>query len=184
MHIEEASIPGVFIITPIRHRDDRGFFTELYNKETLLENHIEMDFVQDNYSVSTDKNTVRGLHYQEPPFAQCKLVSVLQGSVLDVAVDIRKSSSTFGQHVAVELSAANGKQLWVPEGFAHGFCTMSDATSVLYKVSAPYSTAHDKGIFWNDPVLEIDWPASAQEGILSEKDKLLPRLEDMSSPFD
>lgn len=143
-----------------------------------------MDFVQDNESLSVSTGTVRGLHYQAPPYAQAKLVRVLAGAVFDVAVDIRTGSPTFGQFVTATLSAENGEQLFVPEGFAHGFCSLADNTVLAYKVSAPYSKEHDFGVLWNDPSLAIPWPVTDADAVLSDKDTALPQLTDISSPFD
>jgi dTDP-4-dehydrorhamnose 3,5-epimerase len=140
--------------------------------------------VQDNQSFSAQQGTVRGLHYQLPPFAQAKLVRAVSGRLLDVAVDIRRSSPTFGQAVAVELSAAGGEQLFIPAGFAHGFCTLEPDTSLAYKVDAYYSAAHDRGIRWNDPALRIDWPVSEAEAMLSDKDRKQPFLSDVTDLFD
>lgn len=177
--IVSADIPDVKILTPKKFGDSRGFFMELYNK-SRLDSPI---FVQDNLSLSRPRGVVRALHFQKPPFAQDKLVMVLQGAILDVAVDIRRGSPTFGQHVSVELSAENCRQLLVPVGFAHGFCTLTADTMVLYKVSSPYAPQADAGIFWNDPALGIAWPVSTDEALLSDKDLLLPPLHTIDSPF-
>lgn len=178
LEIEEV----LLIDTPL-FEDDRGGFSETYNGNVFQENGIGVDFVQDNSSVSVSRGTVRGLHYQSPPYGQAKLVRVLVGSVLDVAVDIRRESPTFGKHVSAELSAENGRQLFVPEGFAHGFVTLEPLTQVAYKVSNFYAPAHDFGIFWDDKDLGIDWGISSEEGVLSEKDSKQPSLSDISSPF-
>lgn len=170
MEIVATAIPEVKLIRPKRFGDHRGFFAEVYNRRTLEGLGLHLDFVQDNHSRSARRGTLRGLHYQSPPFAQTKLVRVLRGSILDVAVDIRQGSPTFGRHVAVELSASGFEQLLVPRGFAHGFVTLEDDVEVLYKVDAYYSAEHDKGIAWNDPDLAIDWPVSPVECVLSAKD--------------
>ena len=159
--VEPTTLSDVKIIKPKRFGDSRGFVSEVYNQRALAEAGIELLFVQDNHSCSVSKGTVRGLHFQTVPVAQAKLVRVTRGRVLDVAVDLRRSSPTFGRHIAVELSAVNWLQLLVPVGFAHGFCTLEADTEVLYKVTAYYEPAHDKGIAWDDPALGIPWPAGA-----------------------
>lgn len=174
----ELSIPDVRLITPRRFGDDRGWFTETWSRRTL-----DIGFCQDNMSLSAEVGTIRGLHFQKPPHAQAKLVMVLQGRVLDVAVDIRRASPTFGQHVAVELSAAAGNQLLIPRGFAHGFCTLEPGTQVMYKVDDFYAPETDAGIFWADPDLAINWPVRVDQAHLSPKDLGLPRLKDIESPF-
>lgn len=181
--VPEASIPEVKLIRPRRIGDARGYFMETYNRKALAAAGIALDFVQDNQSRSEAAGTVRGLHFQTPPFAQDKLVRCTSGRILDVAVDIRRGSPTYGRHVAVELSEENGWQLLVPVGFAHGFCTLEPGCVVQYKVSADYSFANDAGVAWNDPDLGIAWPAVAAGAVLSEKDKKLPRLADYVSPF-
>src|SRR5665648_12593 len=143
MDVLRTSLDGVFVITPKRFNDNRGFFTETYNKQRLIEAGLNLEFVQDNVSFSEAQGTVRGLHFQRPPFGQAKLVSVLKGAVLDVAVDLRRTSSTFIQHIAVPLSVNEGNQLFIPEGFAHGFITLTPRTLLLYKVSNYYSPDHD-----------------------------------------
>jgi dTDP-4-dehydrorhamnose 3,5-epimerase len=183
IEVEPTALPEVKAIKPKRFGDARGFLSEVYNQREFLDAGIEHVFVQDNHSHSASKGTVRGLHFQTPPFAQAKLVRVTRGRVLDVALDLRRSSPTFGRHVAVELSAANWLQLLVPVGFAHGFCTLEDETEVLYKVSAYYAAAHDKGIAWDDPALGIPWPVSAAGAILSDKDQRQPRLADSPDLF-
>lgn len=183
MEIIPLEIPDVRLVRPKRFADARGFFSEVYNGPAFAARGIQITFVQDNHSLSAAVGTVRGLHFQTPPFAQDKLVRVTRGRILDVAVDIRTRSSTFGRHVAVELSAENWLQLLVPIGFAHGFCTLEPDTEVIYKVSAPYAPAHDAGCLWNDPDLAIDWPVRSADAVLSERDARLPRLRDMTSPF-
>lgn len=180
---EKHTIDGLLTITPKKYGDDRGFFSETFNDKSLAEEGFKTKFVQDNQSLSVDTGVVRGLHFQSPPFAQDKLVRVLKGRILDVAVDIRKGSPTYGQHIAVELSAENWKQLLVPTGFAHGFCTLEPNTEVIYKVTNYYSPDHDHGLKWDDPDLAIEWPISNEEAILSEKDKGLPYFKDLDSPF-
>ncbi len=183
MQITALSIADVRLITPRRLEDARGYFSETYRHDLLADAGIDVAFVQDNESLSVAAGTVRGLHYQSPPFAQAKLVRVLAGAVFDVAVDIRNGSPTFGQSVSATLSAANGEQLFIPEGFAHGFCSLSDNTLLAYKVSALYSKEHDHGVLWRDPDLAIAWPVSPDQATLSDKDAAMPRLTDISSPF-
>lgn len=183
MDVRETGLPGVFLVEPRCFRDNRGFFSETYSRRALAGHGIDTVFVQDNHSLSRPAGVVRGLHFQEPPFAQAKLVRVVRGAILDVVVDIRRGSPTFGQHVAVELSAENWQQLLVPEGFAHGFCTLQPDTEIIYKVSADYAPDHDRGIFWADGDLGIDWPVTPEAVTLSDKDAGLPRLKDIISPF-
>lgn len=180
--VKDYPLAGLKLITPNKFSDNRGFFSETYNAAMLAELGIEDRFVQDNHSLSVEKGTVRGLHYQTPPHAQAKLVRVSRGSILDVVVDLRRGSPTFGQYVAEELSAANWSQLYVPVGFAHGFCTLAPDTELQYKVSDYYAPACDAGMLWNDPALGIAWPdfAGAQ---LSPKDLTLPRFADIDTPF-
>jgi dTDP-4-dehydrorhamnose 3,5-epimerase len=182
--IVRTAIPDVLLITPTKHGDHRGFFSETYNRKLLAEHGIEIDFVQDNQSLSAERGVVRGLHFQLPPFAQTKLVRVVRGSMLDVAVDIRRSSPTFGQHVAAVLSAENWTQILVPHGFAHGFVTLEPNTEAVYKVDAFYAPTHDRGIRWDDPALGIDWPIAAADAILSPKDLAQPLLADAPDLFD
>ncbi|MGB8276732.1 MAG: dTDP-4-dehydrorhamnose 3,5-epimerase [Methylovirgula sp.] len=181
--IETTTLEGVKVIVPKKTRDSRGFFSETYNRESFLQGGIAVDFVQDNQSRSAAAGTIRGLHFQSPPFAQDKLIRVLKGGILDVAVDLRRSSPTYGQHFAIELSAENFKQMFVPIGFAHGFCTIERDTEVLYKVSNYYAPEHDHGLAWDDPALGIAWPVTAEAATLSDKDRRQPRLADLDSPF-
>ena len=183
LNVEETAIPAVKIISPRKHGDHRGFFSETYNSASFAEAGIDLVFVQDNHSLSATVGTLRGLHFQSAPFAQDKLVRVTRGRILDVAVDIRISSPTFGKHVAVELSAENWKQLLVPVGFAHGFVTLEPDTEVLYKVSAPYAPANDHGLAFDDPALGIDWGLPADRLVLSDKDRKHPRLADLPRYF-
>jgi len=180
--VEHLPLGGLLLITPRKFGDERGFFSETFSAKDLAQAGFSTPFVQDNQSLSREAGTVRGLHFQSPPDAQDKLVRVTRGSILDVAVDIRKGSPTFGRHVAVELSAANWRQLLVPKGFAHGFCTLEPDTEVLYKVTDFYAPQSDGGILWNDPALTIPWPDFAGSG-LSAKDAVLPRLAEIDSPF-
>ncbi len=183
MHIRESSISEVKVLRPEKHGDSRGFFSEVYSRKELLEAGIEIDFVQDNHSLSAQKGTLRGLHFQAPPFAQDKLVRVVRGSVFDVAVDLRQGSATYGRHASVVLSAEAWNQVLVPVGFAHGFMTLEADTEVLYKVSDLYSPEHDRGLLWNDPALGIQWPLPADEVVLSDKDLGQPMLSELTSPF-
>jgi dTDP-4-dehydrorhamnose 3,5-epimerase len=182
MQIDDTALPGVKILRPKRFEDERGWFSETFSVNALAEGGISTPFIQDNQSLSRRPGTVRGLHFQTPPFAQAKLVRVLAGAILDVAVDLRRNSPTRGRHVAVELSAANGLQLLVPEGFAHGFVTREPDTIVFYKVSAPYAPAHDAGVRWDDPDLAVGWDLGGLEPVLSAKDKALPYLRAMPDP--
>ena len=183
MEIERTALSDVVIVTPKRFGDDRGFFSEVFNAKTFAEALGDFTFVQDNHSLSATPGTVRGLHYQTEPHAQGKLVRCARGRILDVAVDIRRASPTFGRHVAVELSAENWGQLWVPPGFAHGFCTLVPDCEVLYKVTGLYAPAHDFGIAWDDPDLGIAWPVAPGKAVLSAKDGKHPRLKDQAHVF-
>ena len=177
MTVEELAIPGVKLVTPRRFPDSRGFFSETWHAARYAEAGIPGPFVQDNHSLSVAVGTVRGLHAQIGPNAQGKLVRVLRGAIWDVAVDIRHGSSTYGRHVAAELSAENWRQLWIPVGFLHGFLTLQPETEVSYKVTAPYDREAERGVVWDDLHLAIPWPIRG-EALLSDKDQLLPRLAD------
>ena len=177
---QRLEIPDVILITPKIHSDPRGFFVETYKKSDFLENGIKEKFVQDNWSHSM-KGTLRGLHFQKSPRAQAKLVIALKGEVFDVAVDIRKDSPTYGKWVGEILSEKKAQMLYIPAGFAHGFCVLSDEADFVYKVSQEYSTELDSGIFWNDPKIGIDWPIA--DPLLSEKDLALPLLKDADLNF-
>ena len=183
MQIVATAIAEVKELRPVRHRDARGFFAEIFRADALRECGIDADFVQENHSLSVDQGVVRGLHFQSPPAAQAKLVRVGVGAILDVAVDIRHDSPSYGRHVAVMLSAAEGNQLFVPEGFAHGFCTLEPNTEIVYKVSRYYSAEHDRGLAWNDPELGIAWPIGADSAILSDKDRRQPLLAELPPHF-
>lgn len=183
MEIERLAIPEVLLIHPKKFGDDRGFFSETYSRQAWRQAGFETEFVQDNHSLSAKAGTVRALHFQVPPFAQDKLVRVVRGAILDVAVDLRRGSPTYGRHVSAEISAANWTQILVPGGFAHGFCTLEPDTEVIYKVSNPYSPDHDRGLMWNDPDLAIAWPVSAAEATLSDKDRRHPTLAQLGFPF-
>lgn len=171
MEILDTDLPEVKILVPRRFRDLRGFLCETYSERRYAEAGITCRFVQDNQSLSEHKGTVRGLHFQHPPFAQDKLVRVGRGRIFDVALDIRRESPNFGRWAAAELSAENGRQLFIPAGFAHGFCTLEDDTEVLYKASGFYSAPHEAGILWSDPDLAIPWPVEAGSAILSDNDR-------------
>lgn len=182
MNISTTKIEGLMIIEPRIFPDDRGYFYESYSEKKYREAGINAAFVQDNQSFS-QKGALRGLHGQANPFAQGKLVRVLQGRVLDVAVDIRKNSPTFGQYVTIELSGENHKQFWIPPGFLHGFLTLEDDTIFTYKVDNYYDKASEIGVLWNDHVLNIDWQTDLSNVLLSPKDKVLPTFADFKSPF-
>lgn len=183
MNFERTKIADVVVIEPKKVGDSRGYFMETF-RQTLFSDHVgTFEFVQDNQSLSAEAGTIRGLHFQLEPRAQGKLVRCIAGALLDVAVDIRTGSPTYGEHVAVELTAANGKQLWVPPGFAHGFCTLLPNTEISYKVTDYYSADHDRGLLWNDPTLGIDWPIDSERAALSVKDNRQPRLADLGTAF-
>ena len=184
VEVSDLPIAGLKIIKPKKFGDHRGFFSETYNKRDLAQAGINLDFVQDNHSLSADKGTIRGLHFQTPPFALDKLVRVIKGRVFDVCVDLRRSSPTFGKAVSVELSATDWNQILVPVGFAHGFCTLEPDTEVIYKVTNYYSPQHDFGLLWNDSDLGIEWPVRAADAVLSDKDRKQPRLRDLGFYFD
>ena len=178
-----TEIPDVVIVEPAKHGDARGFFSEVFRADVFEKGGIAARFVQDNHSYSAPKGVLRGLHFQLNPSAQGKLVRAPKGSVLDVAVDIRTGSPTFGKHVAVELSAANWRQLWVPPGFAHGFVTLEPDTEVMYKVTSYYDPATDRGLAFDDPDLGIDWGMDVSSLTLSDKDRRHPRLKDLPTAF-
>jgi dTDP-4-dehydrorhamnose 3,5-epimerase len=182
--VESLAIPDVKLITPRKFGDDRGFFSETWNEKSLGDAGISARFVQDNHAFSATAGTLRGLHFQLPPMAQDKLVRVTRGAVLDVAVDIRRSSPTFGGHVSAVLSDRNWSQLWVPKGFAHGYCTLEPDTEVIYKVTEYYSPAHDRGMQWDDPALAITWPVTRDTVQLSDKDKIQLPLAGAPALFD
>jgi dTDP-4-dehydrorhamnose 3,5-epimerase len=182
MQVIQTKLEGAYIIEPQVYGDHRGFFMESYNSEIFKQSNIDYTFVQDNHSLSQEAGVIRGLHYQLSPKAQTKLIRVISGAIYDVIVDIRKDSPTFSQWLGVILSAANKKQLLVPKGFAHGFCTIVPNTEVVYKVDEYYSPKHDRGILWNDPALVIDWPTS--QPILSDKDQKHPLLKEAEIHFE
>jgi|SRR6478672_2805501 dTDP-4-dehydrorhamnose 3,5-epimerase len=183
VEVQSLAIPDIKIISPKKHGDSRGFFSETYNKKAFAEAGIRLEFVQDNHSLSPQIGTLRGLHYQGHPFAQDKLVRVVSGRILDVAVDVRRNSPTFGKWVAAEISADQWNQILIPVGFAHGICTLEPNTQMVYKVTHYYSPKHDFGIRWNDPDLGISWPFSEDRLLLSEKDKNQPLFRDVVSGF-
>jgi dTDP-4-dehydrorhamnose 3,5-epimerase len=178
--IIKTAIPAVQVVVPVRHEDARGFFSETYNKRTLSECGIDLDFVQDNHSYSREKGTIRGFHYQITPHAHHKLVRVIKGAVLDVAVDLRRESPTFGKYVTVVLNADEWNQVLVPVGFAHAICTMEPGTEVLYKMTHFHQADHEFGIVWNDPDLGIEWPIPETDVVVSDKDKAQPRLSELT----
>lgn len=180
MNFVKSEIEGLVIIEPKVFKDDRGYFFESYNKKRLADNGIDIDFVQDNQSLS-QKGVLRGLHFQNPPYAQTKLVNVIKGSVLDIAVDIRKNSKTYGEYFAVELSEENKKILFIPEGFAHGFLALENDTIFSYKCSNYYSKESEGSLLWNDKTLNIDW--GTKKPILSEKDNIAPAFNKFESQF-
>jgi dTDP-4-dehydrorhamnose 3,5-epimerase len=184
LSIRPLALPEIKLIGAPRFRDRRGYFAETYARRDFLAAGIAHEFVQDNESLSHAPGTVRGLHFQIPPFAQAKLIRVLSGRIFDACVDLRRSSPRYGQHAIVELSAESGDQLFVPAGFAHGFCTLEPDTTVLYKVDAVYSAEHERGIAWSDPALAIPWPVGTAAAILSAKDAALPPLRDLPVHFD
>ena len=183
MEVRNCRLHEVKLLRTVRHGDHRGFFSEAYNKRDYAKVGIDCDFVQDNHSLSRKRGVVRGLHFQLAPFAQAKLLRVLRGAVFDVAVDIRTGSPSFGQHVATVLSADDWDQIFIPTGFAHGFCTLQENTEILYKVDNYYSPAHERGIRWNDPALKIDWPVRPDEAELSDKDRAAPLLAEIGQVF-
>jgi dTDP-4-dehydrorhamnose 3,5-epimerase len=182
--VTSTAIDAVKVVTPKLIEDLRGEFCETYNQERFAEHGIMANFVQDNQSTSTAIGTIRGLHFQGHPAAQSKLIRVLKGRIFDVAVDLRRSSPSYGKWVAEEVSAENRKQIFIPVGFAHGFCTLEIDTHVFYKVSAIYSPKNDFGIAWDDPDLAIDWPVSSSGVTLSEKDRRMPAFRSLPGYFE
>ncbi len=183
LEVRRLALDGVLEIRPRRFADERGFFSEVWNKARWRDAGVDVDFVQDNHSLSRQAGVLRGLHYQAPPMTQAKLVRVTRGAVFDVAVDIRNGSPTFGQWVSEILSAERWNQLFIPEGFAHGFLTLEADCEVEYKVSAPYSAEHDRAIRFDDPEIAIEWPIDSGELILSDKDRSAPRLAEVQTGF-
>jgi dTDP-4-dehydrorhamnose 3,5-epimerase len=181
--VEALAIADVKLVTPPRFTDPRGFFSETWNQKRFAEAGIPGPFIQDNHAVSTEAGVLRGLHCQIGPNAQGKLVRCVKGAIYDVAVDVRQGSPTFGQYVGAEISAENWTQIWVPVGFLHAYCTLTAATEVIYKVTGAYDKAAERGVIWNDPDIGIEWPVPADKVILSDKDKVLPRLRDLPALF-
>jgi dTDP-4-dehydrorhamnose 3,5-epimerase len=182
MQIEALAIPEILLVTPQRFADPRGFFSETWSQHRYEALGIHGPFVQDNHSLSVQRGTVRGLHLQVAPSVQGKLVRCTRGAIWDVAVDVRHGSPTYGRHAAAVLSAENWAQLWIPGGFLHGFCTLEPDTEVIYKVTADYDRAAERGVIWNDPDLALPWPLEG-EALLSDKDAVLPRLRDCPAWF-
>jgi dTDP-4-dehydrorhamnose 3,5-epimerase len=181
--VAAEGLPAVRVILPHRHRDDRGFFSEVWRENAMKEAGIDCRFVQENHALSRAAGTIRGLHFQIGEAAQAKLIRCPRGSIVDVAVDIRRGSPTFGRHTAVVLSAENWKQLYVPVGFAHGYCTLEPETEVLYKVTAYYDPASERGLAWDDPVMGIAWPVGIERAVLAAKDRTYPRLAELPDFF-
>lgn len=182
MQIEETPLPGVLILTPRRFGDHRGFFSESWNRRTLAQAGVDLpEFVQDNHSMSAQKGTVRGLHFQSPPHAQGKLVRCGRGAIFDVAVDVRAGSATYGQWVGLELSFDNGKQLWIPAGFLHGFMTLQSDSEIIYKCTDHYAPECDGAVRWDS--CGIDWPIDIATPVLSDKDAGAPLFADFKTPF-
>jgi len=184
MIVLDTSFPEVKIFQPQKHVDERGFFSEIYSRRALAAIGIATDFVQDNQAFSNRRGTIRGLHFQVPPFAQDKIVRVIHGAIFDVVVDVRRQSPTFGRFEAFVLHGGDWKQLFIPVGFAHGLCTLEANTEIMYKVSNFYSPAHDKGVRWDDPGIGIEWPVPAEEVRISPKDRALPLLSSIPNYFD
>lgn len=183
MDIASLAIPDVKLIRPKRFADPRGYFVETYSRRHYADIGIACEFVQDNQSLSTRPGTIRGLHFQLPPDAQAKLVRVPKGSIFDVAVDIRRNSPSYGRWCGTTLTAAGGEQMFVPRGFAHGFCTLEPDTEIIYKITDLYSPECDRGLAWNDPALKIDWPVEARDAILSDRDRQHPSLAELPQYF-
>ena len=183
MKVERLSVPDLILVTPPRFGDARGFFSETFNAPRFAEAGIDLPFIQDNQSLSRERGVIRGLHCQIAPYAQGKLVRCVKGAIWDVAVDARRSSPTYGQWAAAELSAENWAQLWVPPGFLHGFCTLVPDTEVIYKVTDRYDRDSERGVVWNDPELALPWPLSEAEAVLSDKDRVLPRWTGLPELF-
>ena len=183
MIAERLAIPDVILLAPARHGDARGFFSETWHHWRYAELGIPGPFLQDNHAYSAPRGVLRGLHLQIAPNPQGKLVRVVRGSIWDVAVDVRHGSPTFARHVGAVLSAANWQQLWIPVGFLHGYCTLEPDTEVIYKVTGEYDRSSERGVIWNDPDLDVPWPIAADEAILSDKDRVLPRLAECPAWF-
>ena len=184
MEVRTTAIPEVKVLTPRRFGDSRGYFSETWNAARMAEAGLDLAFVQDNESLSAQPGTLRGLHYQAPPFAQTKLVRVVRGAILDVAVDARRGSPTWGRWIAEEISAENGAQILVPRGFLHGFLTLTPDTQVSYKVDNPYDAASDGGVLWSDADLGVRWGVAPDAVTLSDKDRRAPAFREWKSPFE
>jgi dTDP-4-dehydrorhamnose 3,5-epimerase len=183
MEAKSFLIAGPLLLTPRKFADARGFFSEVYNQRTFDALIGEARFVQENHSLSRAQGTIRGLHFQAPPTAQGKLVRVVRGAIFDIAVDIRRQSPTYGQYASAVLSADNWAELWIPIGFAHGFCTLEPDTEVIYQVTDYYCQADDRGIAWDDPDIGVKWPIDAANAVLSDKDRSHPRLAGLPTYF-
>ena len=183
MLIERVAIDDLLLLVPSKRCDPRGFFSEVYRRDILAVEGVQADFVQDNHVFTAEPGILRGLHFQTPPKAQGKLVRCTRGAILDVAVDIRKGSRTYGHHIAIELSAANWKQLWIPAGFAHGYLTLKSGCEVVYKVTEYWAPECERGIAWNDPNLAIDWGISAADVVMADKDRSNPRMAEIEPAF-
>jgi dTDP-4-dehydrorhamnose 3,5-epimerase len=184
MNIASTRLAGVSIIEPERHSDERGWLSELWNPVALQDAGLNASFVQDNLSLSNAVGVVRALHFQIPPFQQGKLITCLTGAIFDVALDLRQGSPTYGEHISVELSSDDGKVIWIPPGFAHGYCSLEPETRVLYKLTAPYQQGATGGVRWDDPELGIDWPVSVHSAVVNERDHGWPTLSEFVSPFE
>ena len=183
MEVLETGIPGLKLVVARYFEDERGHFVEIFKQSSFRRAALPDAFVQDNISLSCQPGTLRGMHWQMPPHAQAKLVRVARGAVLDMVVDLRRSSATYGRHFAVELSAANRLQLMVPRGFAHGFLTLEPNSEVVYKCDGLYDAAAERGLHWADPDLALPWPEHPEVTVISDKDRAWPRLRDLDSPF-
>ncbi len=183
MKVESLAIQEVKLLTPPRYNDPRGFFSETWKQGAFADAGVPGPFIQDNHAVSTSRGVLRGLHCQIGPNAQGKLVRCVRGAIFDVAIDIRKGSPTYGKWVGAEISAENWTQIWVPVGFLHAYCTLTEETEVIYKVTGPYDKSAERGVIWNDPDIGIQWPVAAGQVLLSDKDKVLPRLRDCEPWF-
>ncbi len=183
LDVATTALDGPMILTPRRFADTRGSFSEVWNARTMASVGLDFEFTQDNQSISAVAGTIRGLHYQAPPYAQGKLVRCAAGALCDIAVDVRKGSATYGQWTGVDLTAENGRQFWIPPGFLHGFVTRADQTVCLYKCTAVYNPEADGAVCWNDPDLMIDWGIKPDDAILSDRDAAAPKFADWCSPF-
>lgn len=183
MQVTDTDIPDVKIVDPGRHSDDRGWLSEIWNPEALDQAGLPISFVQDNLTLSRPEGVVRGLHFQLPPFDQGKLIACVTGAIYDVAVDLRVGAPTYGRHVAVTLNAEESRQLWVPSGFAHGYCTLEPDTRVFYKLTAPYQSTALGGLLWRDPALAIAWSVDPAEAQVNSRDGSWPILANLDSPF-